>query len=49
MHVIMQMQKHSNMIVERADFSFIMLRFLEEAKLIQKLLGLRTKLFSSAK
>ena len=28
MHVIMQMHKHSNIIVERADFSFIMLRFL---------------------
>ena len=28
MHVIMQMHKHSNIIVERADFSFIMLRLL---------------------
>ena len=28
MNVIMQMHKHSNIIVERADFSFIMLRFL---------------------
>ena len=28
MHVIMQMHKYSNIIVERADFSFIMLRFL---------------------
>ena len=28
MHVIMQMHKYSNIIVERADFSFIMLRLL---------------------
>ena len=28
MHVIMQMHKYSNIIVERADFNFIMLRFL---------------------
>ena len=28
MHVIMQTHKHSNIIVERADFSLIMLRFL---------------------
>ena len=34
MHVIMQMHKYSNIIVERADFSFIMLRLLNTGTML---------------